>query len=314
MSASTRTPWPASGTVVTDGGLETWLLFDRDVDLPEFAAYPLAATDDGRRLLDEYYGYYVAIADAAGAHLLLETPTWRANPDWAARLGHDRAALGSYIEAGVDVVRRVGRRAHDDRAFLVSGAVGPRGDGYVLDALMDADTAAEYHSFQVERLVDAGVDVVTAMTLGYVEEAVGVVRAAAAAGAPVVIAFTVETDATLPSGMALADAIEATDVATDGYATHFMVNCAHPTHFLPALDPGRVAFGRIAGIRANASTMSHAELDEMTELDAGDPAELAARYLELGEALPQLQVLGGCCGTDHRHVGAIVDAWAGAGR
>jgi homocysteine S-methyltransferase len=312
MTTATRTPWPERGPVVTDGGLETWLLFERSVDLPEFAAYPLAGTDDGRRLLDEYYGYYSAIANAAGAHLVLETPTWRANPDWAARLGHDRTSLGARIDDCVDVVRQVGAHARADRAFLVSGCVGPRGDGYVLGDLMDPDDAAEYHAFQVDRMLDAGVDVITAMTLGYVEEAVGVVRAAAARRAPVVIAFTVETDATLPSGMALADAIEATDAATDCYATHYMVNCAHPTHFLPVLDPDRPAFGRIAGVRANASTMSHAELDEMTELDAGDPAELADRYLELRAALPRLRVLGGCCGTDHRHVGAIVEAWSAA--
>jgi len=289
------------------------LIFDRGVDLPEFAAYPLAATPDGRALLDEYYASYVAIADRVGAHLVLETPTWRANPDWAARLGHDRAALGAYLDAGVDAVARVRERTTRDTTFLVSGAVGPRGDGYVVGDVMDADAAAEYHSFQIARMAAAGADLVTAMTLGYVDEAVGVARAAASAGIPAVIAFTVETDATLPCGLPLADAIEATDAATDGYVTHYMVNCAHPTHFLPVLDATRPAFGRVAGVRANASTMSHAELDEMTELDDGDPEELAARYLELREVLPQLRVLGGCCGTDHRHVAAIVDAWGRPG-
>jgi len=309
MTTPSRTAWPASGTVVTDAGLETWLIFDRGVDLPEFAAYPLAATPDGRALLDEYYAHYLGIAEGVGAHLVLETHTWRANPVWAARLGHDRAALGAYLDAGVEVVARLRDRVTRDASFLVSGSVGPRGDGYVLGDLMDADAAAEYHEFQIAHMATAGVDLVTAMTLGYVDEAVGVLRAAATVGVPAVVAFTVETDATLPSGMPLADAIEATDAATDGYATHFMVNCAHPTHFLAVLDPARPAFGRVAGVRANASTMSHAELDEMTELDDGDPAELAARYLELRERLPRLRVLGGCCGTDHRHVAAIVDAW-----
>src|SRR4051794_3669491 len=172
MTVTTRTPWPATGTVVTDAGLETWLIFDRGVDLPEFAAYPLAATTDGRALLDEYYARYVEIADGVGAHLVLETPTWRANPDWAARLGHDRAALGAYLDAGVEVVARVRDRAARDASFLVSGAIGPRGDGYVLGDLMDGDAAAEYHQFQIAHMANAGVDVVTAMTLGYVDEAV----------------------------------------------------------------------------------------------------------------------------------------------
>jgi homocysteine S-methyltransferase len=313
MTTSLRTSWPGTGTVVTDGGLETWLLFDRGVDLPEFAAYPLVATDEGRRLLDEYYEHYVSIASTARAHVVLETPTWRANPDWAERLGHDRATLATMIDAAVETVTRARSRYAGGGSFLVSGSVGPRGDGYVVGDVMDATEAAEYHAFQVGRLADAGVDLVTAMTLGYVDEAVGVVRAAVAAGVPAVIAFTVETDGTLPSGTALADAIEATDAATDGYATHFMINCAHPTHFAPVLSAGRSGLARIGGIRANASTLSHAELDEMTELDDGDPDDLAARYLELRDSLPSLRVLGGCCGTDHRHVAAIVDAWARAG-
>ena len=307
-----RTPWPDSGTVVTDGGLETWLLFVRGIDLPEFAAYPLVADSDGRCVLDEYYDAYLAIATGAGVHVVIETPTWRANPDWAARLGHDRDALGTMIDAAVALARAARERFDGNGTALVSGAIGPRGDGYVLSELMDAAEAEAYHAFQIRRMAVAGVDLVTAMTLGYVNEAVGIVGAAAAAGVPVVIGFTVETDGTLPSGMTLVDAIAATDAATDGYATHFMINCAHPTHFASALGDGGPLIGRIGAIRANASTLSHAELDEMTELDDGDPAELAARYLELRAVLPGLRVLGGCCGTDHRHVGAIVDAWVGA--
>jgi homocysteine S-methyltransferase len=313
MTTTNRVPWPASGTVVTDGGLETWLIFHRGIELPEFAAYPLVATESGRRVLAEYYDRYSAIAAAAGAHVVLEAPTWRANPDRAERLGHDRAEVGTLIDAAVSVVTDARDRFAGTGSFVVGGAVGPRGDGYVLGELMDADAAQAYHAFQVQRMADAGVDVVTAMTIGYVEEAVGIVRAAAAAGVPVVIGFTVETDGVLPSGTALADAVVATDAMTDGYATHFMVNCAHPTHFAAVLEGGGPATARIGAVRANASTRSHEELDAMTELDAGDPAELAARYLELRALLPGLRVLGGCCGTDDRHVGAIVDAWVGAG-
>jgi len=304
-----RRPFPPSDTVVvTDAGLETWLLFDRGIDLPAFAAYPLAETSDGRAVLTEYYEHYAAIAESVGAAVVLEAPTWRANPDWAATLGHDRPALAELIAASVGVVSDVRDRWHGTNPFLVGGAVGPRGDGYRIDDTMDAETAATYHSFQIGCMADTPIDVVTAMTIGYADEAIGITRASERADVPVVISFTVETDGRLPSGMALAEAIEMTDAATDGYPTHYMINCAHPTHFDHLVDGPEPWHSRIGGLRANASTLSHAELDEAAELDAGDPDDLAARYVKLRSVLPALHVVGGCCGTDHRHVQAIATA------
>jgi S-methylmethionine-dependent homocysteine/selenocysteine methylase len=285
------------------------LVFDHGIDLPAFAAYPLVATPEGRALLTEYYGYYAEIARSIDAAVLLDAPTWRANPDWAATLGHDRVALSELIATSVGVVADVRAGWTDSQPFLIGGAVGPRGDGYQIDSMMDADTAADYHSFQVAAMASAGIDVVDALTMGYVDEAVGIARAAEDAGVNVVISFTVETDGRLPSGVSLAEAIERTDAATNGYVTHFMVNCAHPTHFDHVLDGTAPWAARIGGLRANASQLSHAELDEMVELDSGDPADLAARYVGLRSSLPNLHVLGGCCGTDHRHVAAIANAW-----
>jgi S-methylmethionine-dependent homocysteine/selenocysteine methylase len=192
----------------------------------------------------------------------------------------------------------------------VGGAIGPRGDGYRIDDAMTADEAADYHAFQVGCLAGTPADVATAMTICYAEEAIGIVRAARDQDLPVVVSFTVETDGRLPSGMPVADAIETTDAATDGYATHYMLNCAHPGHFADVLDGSAPWADRLRGIRANASMLSHAELDEMEVLDAGDPADLAGRYADLRAALPALQVVGGCCGTDHRHVEAIARRFA----
>jgi len=308
MATRTRTPFPSSDTiVVTDAGLETWLVFDHGIDLPAFAAYPLAGTAEGRGLLTEYYEHYVRIAAEVGAACLLETPTWRANPDWAATLGHDRARLAELIQAAVAVPDALRTTWRSEQPFLVGGAIGPRGDGYRIDVAMTPDEAAEYHSFQIGCLARTPVDVVTAMTLCDTGEAIGIVLAARAHELPVVISFTVETDGRLPSGMSLSEAIESTDAATDGYATHYMLNCAHPEHFAAVLDGDAAWAGRLRGIRANASRLSHAELDEMEVLDAGDPADLAARYVAMREVLPALQVVGGCCGTDHRHVAAIAE-------
>jgi len=314
MAGPSPRSFPTDRFLVTDGGLETWLVFGHGIDLPAFAAYPLAATDDGRALLVQYYEYYAAIAARAGVGLVLEAPTWRANPDWAASLGHDRDELAQMITAAIGVVHEVRGGWSSDAPFLIGGAVGPRGDGYRIESKMTAADAARYHSMQIGCMAGQAIDVVTAMTIGYVEEAVGIAVAARDVQLPVVISFTVETDGRLPAGTALGAAIEATDAATDGYPTHYMVNCAHPSHFDQVLDTSAPWIGRIGGIRANASTLSHAELDEMTELDSGDPVDLADRYVALRSALPALRVLGGCCGTDHRHVAAIIDAWTANSR
>jgi S-methylmethionine-dependent homocysteine/selenocysteine methylase len=166
---------------------------------------------------------------------------------------------------------------------------------------MTAEEAEAYHAVQIASL--NGADTVTALTMTYADEAIGIVRAARKAGLPVVVSFTVETDGRLPSGQPLGEAIERTDREGPEY---FMVNCAHPDHFADTLD-GEWA-SRIRGLRANASPKSHVELDEAETLDTGDPAELGALYARLRERLPQLELVGGCCGTDHRHIAAIAEA------
>ena len=208
-TARTRTQWPLTDTtVITDAGLETWLIFHRGIELPAFAAYPLAATPAGRALLVEYYEHYAAIALSVGAAVLLEAPTWRANPEWAATLGHDLTTLGQMIDESVAAVADVRSRWTGEQPFLIGGTVGPRGDGYRIDTMMDAAQAESYHSFQVSRMAVAGVDVVTALTMGYVEEAVGITNAAKVEGLPAVVSFTIETDGRLPSAMSLGEAIE----------------------------------------------------------------------------------------------------------
>ena len=234
----------------------------------------------------------------------MDTPTWRANPDWGTRLGYDAAALAAANDAAARFARHLS--GHAGQA-TVNGVIGPRGDGYVVGVEMTADEAAAYHAPQLAALADAGVDQVSALTLTYPAEAVGFVRAAAEAGVPSLVSFTVETDGRLPNGDGLHDAVEEVDRETGAAAAGFMVNCAHPTHFVDALSDGDW-LGRIVGLRANASTMSHAELDAAEDLDDGDPDDLAEHYRRLVARLPALDVLGGCCGTDNRHVAAIASA------
>ena len=299
-----RTPF------LTDGGIETTLIFHDGLDLPHFAAYDLLTRDGGEDALRRYFEPYVAIARERRVGIVLETPTWRASPDWAERLGHGPDELAELNRRAVGLLEAV-RDEHEtgETPIVISGCVGPRGDGYVVGEAMSAEEAEAYHAVQIGTFAETAADLVTAITMTYADEAVGVVRAAQAVGLPVVISFTVETDGRLPSGQPLREAIEEVDARTDGVAAYFMVNCAHPSHFYDVLEPGSGWTDRICGLRANASRLSHAELDEAEELDEGDPEELANEYVALRERLPRLTVLGGCCGTDHRHVDAMSKAW-----
>lgn len=299
---------------LTDAGLETVLLFEEGIDLPHFAAFPLVDSDEGRAALGRYYSSFLELARDRGLPLVLSTPTWRANSDWGRLLGYEGDELAAVNRRAVELVERVRDELLDSSErgdVVVEACIGPRSDAYHPTLLMNAAEAEDYHAFQLGTLADTGCAHATALTLTYVDEAVGIVRAATAAGLPTHIGFTVETDGRLPSGASIEEAIEAVDAATDGPAESFMINCAHPTHFADALPEGD-SRRRIRGLRANASTLSHAELDEADELDSGDPADLAERYVALRAELPGLQVLGGCCGTDIRHVTAICDAWLAA--
>ncbi len=291
---------------VADGGLETSLLYLQDVDLPEFAAFPLLDDAAGRDALEAYFEPYLELARSRGVGIVLDTPTWRANPDWGARLGYDRERLAEVNERAVAWVRDLAA-SRPELTAVVNGAVGPRGDGYVVGETMTSEEARRYHALQVRAFARAGADMVTAVTLTYTDEAIGVAQAAIDAGLPVAIGFTTETDGRLPSGAVLGEAITAVDAATDGRVAYFMVNCAHPTHFTDAFVQGAPWLDRVKAVRANASRLSHAELDVATELHRGDPEELAEAYDRLRTILPDLRVVGGCCGTDHAHVAAIAE-------
>jgi len=289
---------------LTDGGMETDLCFNRGVDLPEFASYVLLRTPEGRDMLLDYYRQYIAIARRHGLGLVLETPTWRANRDWGRRLGDSPDELDRINRAAVELVERL-RDEPGAPPLVISGCLGPRGDGYRPDRLMTAEEALDYHRAQVASFAATGADMVAALTLNYVEEAIGVARAAAQHALPLCISFTVETDGTLPNGASLQRAIEEVDAATDGAPDYYMINCAHPTHFAHLFDRPAPWLRRIGGLRGNASCMSHAELDNADTLDAGDPDAFGRELDALRWRAPWLTVLGGCCGTDHRHIDQI---------
>jgi homocysteine S-methyltransferase len=304
-----RLPQLGNTLFITEGGIETTLVFHENIDLPYFASFDLLKDYAGWRVLRRCYDRYAEIARASQIGIVLETPTWRASADWGARLGYDAAALADINRKAVSLLLEI-RDAYETARtpVVISGNLGPRGDGYRAAARMTAQQARDYHAAQIATFAQTDADMTAAFTMNYIEEAVGIVQAARMHAMPVAISFTLETDGRLPSGDTLQQAITRTDAETDGYATYYMINCAHPAHFQPALAAGGAWRERIRGVRANASRRSHAELDECTDLDIGNPHELGNQYRELKAMLPRLSVMGGCCGTDHRHVDEICRA------
>lgn len=294
------------GPFLTDGGMETTLVFHQGVDLPHFAAFYLLLSGEGIERLREYYRRYLRIARQHQCGFILEAPTWRASPDWIGKIDCGGSTLADVNRKAIELMLELREESEAvESPVVISGNVGPRGDGYQPGNRMTVEQARDYHARQMEVFAQTDADMASALTLNYVDEAIGIALAAKDAGIPVAISFTVETDGLLPDGSTLADAITGTDEATGGFAAYYMINCAHPTHFARVLDQGGSWLNRVAGIRANASTKSHAELDECSTLDDGDPEMLGAQYQRILQAMPWIKVLGGCCGTDHRHIQSI---------
>lgn len=294
---------------LSDGGIETSLIFLDGIELPYFAAFDLLKTKEGRQSLRKYYRPYLELAKSRGLGFVLESPTWRASKDWGEKLGYSADEIAKINRRAIDLMVEL-RDAYETRTspIVISGCIGPRGDGYDPGKIMSPEEAQRYHAHQVEAFSRTEADMVSAITMTNVNEAIGLTRAVKAAGMPVAISFTVETDGRLPTGQTLKDAIHETDTVTGEAPAYFMINCAHPSHFQSVVNSKEPWIARIRGLRANASKRSHAELDNSPDLDAGDPVELGAQYRDLRRLLPKLNVLGGCCGTDHRHLMEIAKA------
>lgn len=305
-------PQLGGGLFVTDGGLETDLIFHDGYQLPQNASYVLLADQSGVDRLSRYFADYIDVADRYGLGMVLESATWRASSDWAAKIGTSPEQLAEFNRRAIEMLIAIcQRRPVEAPPLVVSGCLGPRSDAYQPTEIMTPREAEDYHALQINTFRDTEADMIAAMTLTNIPEAIGIVRAARAAQMPVAISFTVETDGRLPTGSTLRAAIDQVDAETDGTPAYYMINCAHPTHFEQVLEPGERWTERIGGIRANSSAKSHAELNESPTLDEGNPVELGGQYKALVTKFPHFRILGGCCGTDYRHVREIAAACAG---
>ena len=291
---------------LTDGGLETILVYRLGFDLPHFAAFDRMRKQNEQDFFQDYIQRYAKIALDSGYRFILETPTWRANSDWATLMGYSPDALRSVNQEYVDLLVDIrGDIETNDSPMVVSGCIGPRRDGYAADEIMTIAESASYHGDQIGYFASSDADIVSALTMTNIPEAAGIARSANAANMPVAISFTVETDGRLPTGHTLREAIETVDAETNAAPAYYMINCAHPTHFMETLDTNEAWARRLKGLRANASSCSHAELDNAEHLDDGDPVALGVEMGAIQRKHPHINVLGGCCGTDHRHIEQI---------
>ncbi|MXU66009.1 homocysteine S-methyltransferase family protein [Oceanomicrobium pacificus] len=291
---------------LTYTGLETDLIFNRGIDLPEFASFPLLEHADGRALLAAAFQDQIAVARAGGCGCILESTTWVANRDRAAPLGYGADQLAEVNRRSMAFLAEQRDAAGYD-PILLSANVGPRADAFSPEVTMTADEARAYHAEQIGWLAETEVDFIAGYTLANVPEAIGLAQAATDHHLSVAISFTVEVDGRLPSGTPFPEALAETDATTGGAVAYYMINCAHPDHIARAFGDADAHWSpRLQGLVVNASRCSHAELDEATELDAGDPPELGRAVAALTRAHTQLKVIGGCCGTDMRHLREIV--------
>ncbi len=291
---------------ITDGGLETTFIFDYKVDLPHFAAFTTLLNPMYRKMLSKYYKQYLDVAAEYNTGFILESPTWRAGKDWGERMNYDQEEIFRINQRAIhflDVIREDYEQQIEH--IYVSGCVGPRSDGYVVEDKMSVEEAMNYHESQITAFKSAGADLITAMTINYVEEALGIVLAAREQNIPIVMSFTVETDGKLPDGTALEDAIMDLDWSTGSYPLYYMINCAHPSHYFSQLSGDTKWLKRIKGSRSNASALSHAELDASETVQREPMHEFTDSHVLLKSFLPDIQVWGGCCGSDHTHVESL---------
>jgi S-methylmethionine-dependent homocysteine/selenocysteine methylase len=279
------------------GGTGTDLLFNRGVELPGFASFPLNEDPVAQTVLVDQMRDLINVAKAAGLGCIIDTATWMANRDRAAPLGYDPGRLAALNRQAVTLMRDL-RDEAEAGDILLGLCLGPSRDPYEKLEPMGVEAARDYHRIQIDLIKDMGVDLVNAYTFNQVEEAAGAILAAGDSGLPVALSLVIETDGCLDNGQPVDEAIAQIDALSGQQARYFMINCAHPDHIVPALTGNP----RLKGIVVNASRCSHAELNDATDLDDGDPDELGSQVADLVRRYPSLSVLGGCCGTDMRHL------------
>jgi homocysteine S-methyltransferase len=291
---------------LTEGGTETEILYKWGYELPEFAMFTLLENAEANECVLGMYRRYFDVAEAYGTGILVTGHDYRASPDWARKLGYSLKGLTEMQHRTIQFLTDI-RAEYEGRVsdVYVSGCIGPRGDAYGTGGGISEAESEDYHSVQLSNLVETDADMAIAQTFNNIPEAIGVVRAATAIGIPIGVCLTLTTDALLRSGPTLKEAVETIDDRTGGAAAWFGTNCSHPVEFEPAISEAGAWAERLRYIRPNATQMEKIALCKLGHLEDGDPVELGHQIGDVARRFPNADILGGCCGTDERHLGEI---------
>ena len=291
---------------LTEGGTETEILYKWGFELPEFAMFPLLDNPEADRVIRDMYRRYFEVAAEHNTGMLIVGHDYRASPDWGEKLGYSAEGLREMQQRTIQFLQEM-RTEYEDRVsdVYIGASIGPRGDAYGTGDAITESEAEDYHSVQLENLEGTAADMAIALTFNNIPESIGVIRAGVAAGLPVGVSLTLTPEGRLRSGPSLREAIEAIEEATDGAAAWFGTNCAHPVEFEPAFADAGSWFDRLRYIRPNAAKMDKIALCSLGHLEDGDPVELGGEMGEIARRFPRADILGGCCGTDERHLSEI---------
>ena len=305
MAAKKKLPQLQGRNMTCGGGFETWLQYVDGFTLRHFCAFELLNDERGVACLTDYHRKLVEAAVENGFGVINEGLHYRASRDWGELIGFSKEALEEINIRGIEFYKDFAREYDSpETPMIVGGVIGPRGDAYNVGRTPDAAEAEDYHSEQILTFKKAGADVVTAATFSSIEEATGLARAAKSADMPVVISFFVARGGKLKGGETLEEAISAVDAATESAPAYYMINCTHPSEFTPGLTDGDWT-RRLGGFMPNAVAMETLDLCKLGHLEDGDPEELGGQMADLARRFPHINVWGGCCGTDGRHIGQI---------
>lgn len=300
----------------TEGGTETELMYRHGLGFDHFAAFTLLEDDSATEVVKDMYRRLLEAIAQAGGCALIGGLDYRASPDWAGLLGYAPAGLVDMQRRNIDMLRQV-CAPFEDRIpeIRIAGVIGPRGDAYALNETITAEAAEDYHFAQLDLYARDGVDLAWAATINNIPEAVGLSRAAARAGIPVNICFTLTSDHRLRAGPTLAEAVLATDAdcGPEARPDSYGVNCSHPLEFEPALEPGPWQ-ARLRCFRPNAAAMDKIALCKLNHLEEGDPEELGRQMGALARRFTQADIWGGCCGSWDKHIARIAPAVLAARR
>lgn len=302
-----------SGTpIITDGGIETRIMFETNLSMdPELQVAALVPDPDGAAALRSIYESYIKAAGEFGLPIVIGTPTFRASLNFARRAGHGGEESVRELNVGAVRLLRQLREDSDHRPIFIAGVIGPSGDAYTPGDALGAPEAAAYHRLQTEVLAEEGVEFLFAPTFPAVDEALGVAMAMGRSGLPYVVSFVLDTAGRVLDGTPLTAAIERIDNEALPPPLYYSISCVYPDVAARALEDAardsKTLVGRIAELKANGSPLGTDELVRLDHIEATPPEPFAELLWSLHESHPVLRVIGGCCGTDDRHIRALAE-------